>query len=89
MTNPRGQAAINARRKWRAAHPEARTGGGDPEQKKARREQIKAISPCYLKEARAIKSTEPIRRQIGFLQEKPNLARWMPKASHTSRKWPN
>lgn len=54
MTNPRGQAAIDARRKWRAAHPEARTGGGTKEQKKARREQINAISPCYLKEARAI-----------------------------------
>lgn len=54
MTNPRGQAAIDSRRKWRAAHPEARTGGGTPEQKRARREQIKAINPCYLKEARAI-----------------------------------
>ena len=55
MTNPRGQAAINARRKWRAAHPEARTSGGTPEQKKARREQISAaINPCYLKEARAM-----------------------------------
>lgn len=56
MTNPRGQAALNAQRKWRAAHPESRTSGGTPEQKKARREQIKAISPCYLKEARAILS---------------------------------
>ena len=54
MTNPRGQAALNAQRKWRAAHPEARTSGGTPEQKRARREQIKAINPCYLKEARAI-----------------------------------
>ena len=54
MTNPRGQAALNAQRKWRAAHPEARSSGGTPEQKRARREQIKAISPCYLKEARAI-----------------------------------
>ena len=46
MTNPRGQSAIDARRKWRAAHPEARTSGGTKEQKKARREQIKAISPA-------------------------------------------
>jgi hypothetical protein len=61
MTNPRGQAAINAQRKWRAAHPEARTGGGTPEQKRARREQIKAINPCYLKEARAILQGKDVR----------------------------
>lgn len=61
MTNPRGQAALNAQRKWRAAHPEARTSGGTPEQKKARREQINAISPCYLKEARAILRGKDVR----------------------------
>ena len=61
MTNPRGQSAIDARRKWRAAHPEAKTGGGTPEQKRARREQIKAISPCYLKEAKAILQGKDVR----------------------------
>jgi hypothetical protein len=61
MTNPRGQAALNAQRKWRAAHPEARTSTGTPEQKKARREQIKAINPCYLKEARAILQGKDVR----------------------------
>lgn len=54
MTNPRGQAALNAQRKWRAAHPECKSRGGTKEQRKARYEQVTAIDPKYQKEAKEI-----------------------------------
>ena len=54
MTNPRGQAAIDARRKWRAAHPECKSRGSTKEQRKARYEQVTAIDPKYREEAREV-----------------------------------
>ncbi|MCK9571140.1 hypothetical protein M0R72_19480 [Candidatus Pacearchaeota archaeon] len=54
MGNPRGQAAIEAQRRWQAKHPEYKHVGPTKERQKARLDVIKAINPCYLKEARAM-----------------------------------
>lgn len=55
MTNPRGQAALDAKRKWAAKHPEYKHTPCSIEKRIARRAQIEAaINPCYLKEARAM-----------------------------------
>jgi hypothetical protein len=56
MSNPRGQAKIDAARRYRATHPDAtRPRSEEQRRKDARRyQEIVAINPCYLKEARAI-----------------------------------
>ena len=55
MSTPRGQAALDAKRRWAAKHPEYKRGPGNNEKVDARLAQIKAaINPCYLKEARAM-----------------------------------
>lgn len=55
MTNPRGQAARDAKRKWAAKHPEYKSSRWSKEQAASRRAQIEAaINTCYLKEARAM-----------------------------------
>ena len=55
MGTTRGQAAIDARRRWRAKHPERKHQTVNKEKADTRLAQIRsAINSCYLKEARAI-----------------------------------
>lgn len=64
MGNPRGQARIEAERRWRAANPRMPTPRNERnrEQERKRQEFIKhAINPCYLKEARAILAGKDVR----------------------------
>jgi len=62
VSTPRGQAAIDARRRWYAKHPEYKRGPVDKEKAAARLTQIKAaINPCYLTEARAILAGKDVR----------------------------
>jgi len=67
MGNPSGQAALNAERKYRKAHPRKRKPTGrEAQQKRDRLQVIKsAINPCYLKEARAILSGTKTRMKAG------------------------
>lgn len=64
MGNPRGQAAIDAKRKWTAANPRPSAPYNAHKRELARdREAIKkcAITKCYLKEARAIPAGKDVR----------------------------
>lgn len=62
MVNPRGQARIEAQKRWRAAHPEYKPASGDKERASARIAQIEAaINTCYLKEARAMLEGKDVR----------------------------
>lgn len=48
-------AKNEAKKRWRAKHPDANSHKHDPVKQKTRRDHIKAaINPCYLKEARAM-----------------------------------